>query len=259
MCAAVRLVRSIRSVILINMKISIKKHIQNLISHLSPRLQSRLMSLRGRGLVQLGKGAYVHHTVQMLGMSFIQVGDNSVVSQDCWLNVNHRIGDVAIEIGNHCFIGRRNFFTSGKKIVIGDYVLTANDCHFIGSSHVINNPMVPYICSGTTDTDEIIVGHNTFIGAGAKILGHVHIGHGCVIGANALVTKDVPPFSQVSGFPALVRRRFSFRRSSWVLLDDFTAEDEAQIPDSSTYLTSLQQHSAPRMPYIAVGRDMGQC
>ncbi len=196
----------------------------------------------------------------MLGMSFIQVGNNSVLSQDCWLNVNHRIGDVAaIEIGNHCFIGRRNFFTSGKKILIGDYVLTANDCHFLGSSHVINNPMVPYICSGTTDTDEIIVGHNTFIGAGAKILGHVHIGHGCVIGANALVTKDVPPFSQVSGFPALVRRRFSFRRSSWVLLDDFTAEDEAQIPDSSTYLTSLQQHSAPRMPYIAVGRDMGQC
>lgn len=239
---------------------TIKKIILNFICHLSPRLQSKLISLRSRGSVQLGRGAYVHHSVQMLGMSFIRVGDNSVLSQDCWLNVNHRIGDVAaIEIGNHCFIGRRNFFTSGKRIVIGDYALTANDCHFLGASHVVNDPMLPYICTGTTDTDEIIVGHNTFIGAGAKILGHVHIGHGCVIGANALVTKDVPPFSQVYGFPAQVQRRFCFRRSSWVLLDEFTAEDEAQIPDSDTYLTTLQQHSAPRMPYIAAGRDMGQC
>lgn len=36
------------------------------------------------------------------------------------------------------------------------------------------------------------IGDNCKIGAGAKILGGVHIGNNVTIGANAVVTKDVP-------------------------------------------------------------------
>ena len=44
-----------------------------------------------------------------------------------------------------------------------------------------------------------IVGQDTIIGCGAKVLGDVTIGKNCIIGANAVVTKDVPDDTTVVG------------------------------------------------------------
>ena len=45
-----------------------------------------------------------------------------------------------------------------------------------------------------------IVGQNTIIGCGAKVLGDITIGKNSIIGANAVVTKDVPDGTTVVGF-----------------------------------------------------------
>ncbi len=196
----------------------------------------------------------------MLGKAFIRIGTNSVISQDCWLNVNHRQGDrLAIDIGSHCFIGRRNFFSSGRKIRFADYVLTANDCQFLGSTHIVDNPMRPIITTGTSDHDVIEVGVNAFIGAGVRVVGTVRIGHGCVVGAGSLVTRDLPAFSQAHGSPATVRKRYSISRGCWVPIGEFTAEDEAALPNAQDYLTTLRTAGPIHMPYIASGSDMGNC
>jgi len=42
------------------------------------------------------------------------------------------------------------------------------------------------------------------IGAGVCILGHVRVGHDSVIGANAVVIRDVPPYSVAVGVPAKI-------------------------------------------------------
>jgi serine O-acetyltransferase len=42
------------------------------------------------------------------------------------------------------------------------------------------------------------------IGCGAVLLGNITVGHDSVIGANAVVLKDVPPFSVAAGVPARV-------------------------------------------------------
>ena len=47
-----------------------------------------------------------------------------------------------------------------------------------------------------------VVEDDVVIGAGAVILNNVHIGKGAKIGANAVVTKDVAPYSVVAGIPA---------------------------------------------------------
>ncbi|MBK5265364.1 MAG: hexapeptide transferase [Alphaproteobacteria bacterium] len=47
-----------------------------------------------------------------------------------------------------------------------------------------------------------VVGNRVFIGAGAKVIGHIHLGDDCAIGANAVVTKDVPENGVVGGIPA---------------------------------------------------------
>lgn len=52
-----------------------------------------------------------------------------------------------------------------------------------------------------------VIGNGVDIGAGAKILGPVHIGAGAVIGANAVVLCDVPAGALAVGVPARVKLR----------------------------------------------------
>ena len=57
---------------------------------------------------------------------------------------------------------------------------------------------------------QLIVGHDVWIGANAHIVKAVKIGNGAIIGADAVVTKDVPPYAIVGGNPArIIRYRFS--------------------------------------------------
>ncbi|MBU0582024.1 MAG: antibiotic acetyltransferase [Alphaproteobacteria bacterium] len=54
------------------------------------------------------------------------------------------------------------------------------------------------------------IGHDVWIGHGAVVLPGVSIGNGAVIGANAVVTRDVAPYSIVAGAPGkALRPRFS--------------------------------------------------
>lgn len=48
----------------------------------------------------------------------------------------------------------------------------------------------------------VTTGFHVDIGAGAKILGPVHLGNNARVGANSVVTKDVPAETTVVGIPA---------------------------------------------------------
>jgi len=50
-----------------------------------------------------------------------------------------------------------------------------------------------------------VLGDNVFLGAGAKIIGRIHIGNNVVVGANAVVVKDVPDNMLAAGVPAQYR------------------------------------------------------
>ena len=49
-----------------------------------------------------------------------------------------------------------------------------------------------------------VSGKTLNVGAGAKLLGKVHVGDGAAIGANAVVLEDVPPGATVVGIPARI-------------------------------------------------------
>lgn len=55
-----------------------------------------------------------------------------------------------------------------------------------------------------TDTIAPVIGDNVYIGAGAKIIGAIHVGDNVLIGANAVVTKDVPDDHTAIGNPAVI-------------------------------------------------------
>ncbi|WP_309086031.1 DapH/DapD/GlmU-related protein [Chelativorans sp.] len=56
----------------------------------------------------------------------------------------------------------------------------------------------------------VTVGNDVWIGHGAVILPGVTVGDGSVVGANAVVTRDVAPYTIVAGAPArAIRSRFA--------------------------------------------------
>lgn len=48
------------------------------------------------------------------------------------------------------------------------------------------------------------IGDNVFIGAGARVLGGIHLGDNATIGANAVVLHDVPAGATAVGIPAKI-------------------------------------------------------
>ncbi|CAH0530973.1 2,3,4,5-tetrahydropyridine-2,6-dicarboxylate N-acetyltransferase [Allocatenococcus thiocycli] len=58
--------------------------------------------------------------------------------------------------------------------------------------------------------EQVIIGNDVWVAAGAVITRGVTIGDGAVIAANAVVTKDVPPYAIVAGSPAkIIKYRFT--------------------------------------------------
>lgn len=237
------------------------KKIANIFFNTLPiRLRCLIIStFQKKGNILIGNESYIHPSVHILGKANVRIGANTCLSEGCWLNVNHRLENKgSIVIGNNCFIGKHNFFTSGDMISIGDYTLTTIGCKFIGSTHNITDPTAPYLTTGTTSNCRIRIGTNCFIGAGATLLGDVKIGHGSVIGADSLVVNDIPPFSIAHGKPARVVKRYSFKKKLWIPAPEMTREDEASMPKEDEYLAGLTS-SFPRVniPWIAAGKSMG--
>lgn len=52
-----------------------------------------------------------------------------------------------------------------------------------------------------------IIGDNSFIGAGAKIIGNCTLGENVIVGANSVVTKDIPANSTVVGINHIIKRK----------------------------------------------------
>lgn len=71
-----------------------------------------------------------------------------------------------------------------------------------GSSHILE--------PGEPDIYSPKIGHDVYIGPGAKLFGPIQIGSGCTIGANAVVTRSFPEDDLVLvGVPAKIIRRES--------------------------------------------------
>lgn len=70
------------------------------------------------------------------------------------------------------------------------------------------------------------IGRSVYIGAGAKIIGAISVGDGARIGADAVVTRDVPPFATVVGLNQILpepherdNRYITRSGEGWVAID----------------------------------------
>jgi virginiamycin A acetyltransferase len=109
----------------------------------------------------------------------------------------------------------------GDKLIIGKFCQIATGVRFImnGGNHAIKGfSTFPFAAFGNEWSDiplepqskgDTIVGNDVWIGNSATIMPGIKIGDGAIIATNAVVTKNVDPFTIVGGNPAtLIRKRF---------------------------------------------------
>lgn len=206
----------------------------------------------------LSPSARLARSVQVYGWSHVRIGARTVVCDDTLINaLNWPQEEPSIVIGEACFIGRRNFFSAGTLIEIGDFCLTGQECNFLGSDHVMDAPETPYLAAGTTPGGVIRIGINCWLGTRVTVLKGVTIGFGAVIGAASVVTKDIPPLSVAAGNPARVMKRFDLGARRWVPVAEFCAKAEALIPSQEEFARQVRANGNFRLPVAAMSRDLG--
>lgn len=207
---------------------------------------------------EIGNNTFIDKSVHITGWSAISIGSNTAISEYTWINVNNRTPNHKhIIIGDNCYIGRRNFFSSGWQIDIGDYVMTGIDCKLMGSDHIFNTPFMPYIATGTTNDKIIKLGINVRLGAGVMVIGNVTIGHGSIIGAGTLVNKDIPPFSIAVGNPCKVIKRFDFNTNHWVSIQDYDENTQNMVSEEEYKAKLRLNHPTIHIPLQAASRQFG--
>ena len=102
-----------------------------------------------------------------------------------------------IEIHPAAVIGRRFFIDHGMGVVIGETAEIGDD---VTLYHGVT-------LGGTTwqkGKRHPTLGDGIVAGAGAKLLGPIHVGDGAKIGSNAVVVRDVPAGATAVGIPARI-------------------------------------------------------
>jgi acetyltransferase-like isoleucine patch superfamily enzyme len=126
-------------------------------------------------------------------------------------------------------------------IQIGAYCSIAEDVQFLpGGMHQTDRVSTfPWQHLGQEGAPpylrgSILIGHDVWIGRGARILGGVHIGTGAIIGAYAVVAGSVPAYHVAVGNPARCHPRQSHAPYVPTLLRigwwDWAADDP-RLPD----------------------------
>jgi acetyltransferase-like isoleucine patch superfamily enzyme len=113
-----------------------------------------------------------------------------------------------IVIGTGSFLNLGVQVAALERVEIGAHCMFANGCFVTDSDHRFEDLSKPITWQGFTSKGPTRVGDNTWCGANVVITSGVTVGERCVIGANAVVTRDLPPFSIAAGAPARVIRRF---------------------------------------------------
>lgn len=163
---------------------------------------------------RFGKASYIKmfgFPIEIQGGRYFEIGHSVILGKDCRLealgeyygqNFSPRvvIGEHAV-INPLCHIGCINSITIGRYVTIGERTLITDHTH---GSTTYEDMQLPPRKRLLYSKGPVVIEDYVTLGENCVVLPGVTIGHNSVIGANAVVTKDVPPFSIVGGNPAKV-------------------------------------------------------
>jgi len=154
----------------------------------------------GRTLGMLGEHAILGQGLALHGPSRIRIGSGFscwrfctlAACSDGWLIIGNGVG-----INSNVYINACNAST----ITIGDNVRIGPNVVLRASDHVTKSRDLLIRQQGHT-VGRIVIEDDVWLGANVTVVAGVAIKRGAVVGANAVVTRDVEPYTIVGGVPA---------------------------------------------------------
>ncbi|WP_432717522.1 CatB-related O-acetyltransferase [Staphylococcus equorum] len=161
----------------------------------------RILKLKKGIYGEIGKGnKFGSHTFISEGAV---IGKYNYIGPSCMVN--------NAKIGNYCSLG--------PNVKLGQ---AEHSKEFWTTSQLISKDLINH----SLNKSKTIINSDVWLAANVTVLQGVEIGTGCIVGANAVVTKNIPPYSIAVGVPArVISYRFDkttieqLLASKWYLYD----------------------------------------
>jgi acetyltransferase-like isoleucine patch superfamily enzyme len=163
----------------------------------------------------------------------IQLGSEIRIEKDTCLGlsvpVEEERDEPVIVIDDNVVIHWRTQIGGKNRIHLERDVIIAQDVLIVDQNHAYEDTTLPIGDQGFTKGGTIRIGQGSYVGHGAAIIasrGNLVLGRNCVVAAHSVVTRSAPPFSVLSGNPAMIVRQFDPVRQVWVVGSVRSAEAE---------------------------------
>ncbi len=194
---------------------------------LIPRIVSRLYSIWLKSTYPfqaVGEGFWAHYScdIRRPMAPYIRIGNSVWLDREVWLNVPTvpEGNEPAIEIEDGCKIGRRCMISAKNRVHVGHECIFGPSVLITDHLHGFEDITIPIQKQGVTEGGTVKIESGCWLGFGAVIVssrGELVIGRNSIVGANAVVTRNIPPYSVVVGNPAKVVKQYDPDIREWVL------------------------------------------
>jgi acetyltransferase-like isoleucine patch superfamily enzyme len=116
-----------------------------------------------------------------------------------------RCHEGTVRIGDKVVFGRNIVVNSYLDVEIGAACIIADLVYVTDFDHVFDDVTVPIKDQGIVKSP-VRIGSDVWLGTKVSIVRGTAIGDGSVVAANAVVTRDLPPYSIAAGLPARILR-----------------------------------------------------
>lgn len=159
---------------------------------------------------RFGKFRYLHEPDKAFIGNNVAIGDNVVI--EIYSTYLTQTFSPKLEIGNNSSMGDDGHITCINHIKIGNNVLMGRKVFITDNAHGASKLellSIPPNLRPLHSKGPIIIEDNVWIGEMVCIMPGVTIGYGSIIGANAVVTKDIPPYCVAVGNPAQIIKQLN--------------------------------------------------
>lgn len=200
---------------------------------------------------------------QFIGMNNITIGKGSCVGDNSWLNVCIRDEKIRMTIGETVLIGRQSVISAANILTIGAYCVFAPRVYISNADHLYKNIDLPILCQGFVQDKILVIEENCWFGINCVIIGNITVGRGSVVAANAVVTKDIPPFSVVAGAMSEIIKMYNPKTKTWDRVQSQSEIDniiflreQFPLPGRDEYLEKLKKSNLTSIEPIVGGGNI---
>jgi acetyltransferase-like isoleucine patch superfamily enzyme len=185
--------------------------------------------------VSMGRKTSIHPTsfIDRKNAHRIKLGAFIRIEKDTCLGLSvppEEDGEPVIVIDDNCVIHWRTQIGAKNRIHLERDVIVAQDVLIVDQNHAYEDITLPIGEQGFTKGGTIRIGEGSYIGHGSAIIcsrGSLTLGRNCVVAAHSVVTRSAPPYSVLSGNPAMIVRQYDPVKQTWVVGSVRAAEGES--------------------------------